>query len=387
MNFILFDEPIIRQHLLPFTFTRPVASIRVGIVTIKEKWEHFLQTKVSFLTEGYLQKKFPSVLADKNIFINGAVLPNDSLLQSIGKLNAGERLVQQNTLLAVKTYHTNPFEESLKSVDFQESFQAITQLWDIFLSNGEQINADFQWITAGRTSELITDSHTKIYKPEAIFVEAGVEIRASILNAENGVIYLGKNATIQENSVIRSNFAMLEGSSLSMGAKMRGDITLGPYCKVGGEVSNSILFANSNKSHEGYLGNSVLGEWCNLGADTNTSNMKNDYGNIKIWNYPAQDFKTTGRQFCGTMMGDHSKAGINTMFNTGTVVGVNCNVFGGGFPPKYIPSFSWGGADCFEQYGLEKALEVASRMMQRRGETLEETDKEILRYLFQKENQ
>ncbi len=222
-----------------------------------------------------------------------------------------------------------------------------------------------------------------VYAPENIFIEEGVYIRAAILNAENGPIYLGKNSIVQEGAIIRGAFAMGEGSHVNMGAKMRGDISLGPYCKVGGEVSNSVVFGYSNKAHDGFLGNSVLGEWCNLGADTNTSNLKNNYDSPKLWNHAYNDFEKTGIQFCGLMMGDHSKAGINTMFNTGTVVDVSTNIFGSGFPSNYIPSFAWGGGEQYEEYELPKALETAERVMARRNVPFTPMDKEILSHIFE----
>jgi UDP-N-acetylglucosamine diphosphorylase/glucosamine-1-phosphate N-acetyltransferase len=382
MNCILFDDPSLRQNLLPFTFTRPVAAIRTGIVQIFEKWQYFLSQPVSFMTEAYLQKKFPLLLASENLFCNGAVCPDEKLIQAIEKLPPDTRLVQNGLVLAVRTQDLSWQGSDFQEIEYKNELTVIRHLTDIFAYNGKQIRSDFAWLTVGRESQPITDPHTRVYGREQIFLEEGVQIWAAVINTETGPVYLGKNVIIQEGSLIRGSLAMLEGSHLNMGAKMRGDITIGPMSKVGGEVSNSVIFGYSNKAHEGYLGNSVLGEWCNLGADTNTSNMKNDYGNVRLWHYPSRDFVDCGRQFAGTFLGDHTKAGINTMFNTGTVAGVNCNIFGGGFPDRFIPSFSWGGGSVFERYEMEKALQVAARAMERRDVVFSGVDEEILRYLW-----
>lgn len=381
MNYILFDDPDIRPHLLPFTFTRPVAHIRVGILTIAEKWQKVFDQPLSSLTQPYLQPKFPLVEEDDTILINGALCPSAELITLIKQLQVGEALQQGDCLLAcrIKGGLTN-FRSHLTHFSAVTSpVTLLKELCDIFANNGDQIRADFALLTKDRISQPLSDPHTIVYNPDSIFIEEGAVIRAAVLSAVNGPIYIGRNAQVLEGAIIRGPFAMGEQSIVNVGARMLGDNTLGPQCKVGGEVSNSVFFGYTSKVHDGYLGNSVVGEWCNLGADTNTSNMKNDYANVKIWNYPAGQLKDTGRLFCGLMMGDHSKAGINTMFNTGTVVGVNANIFGAGFPPKYIPSFSWGGADGFDVYKFDKALEVARRAMQRRGQELLETDEEILK--------
>ena len=259
----------------------------------------------------------------------------------------------------------------------------IRQPWHLFKLNGAQIRADFALLTAGRKSEPITDPHTIVYAPENVFLEVGVKTRAAILNAENGPIYLGRNAQVQEGAVIVGPCSIGDDSTVNVGAKLRGDITVGPHCKVGGEISNSILFGYSNKGHDGFLGNSVLGEWCNLGADTNTSNLKNNYAPVKVWSYAKQGFVNTGEQFCGLLMGDHAKAGINTMFNTGTVVGPGANVFGAGYPRTFIPAFAWGGAQGFDTFKLPQMLEVAQRVMERRKITLDETGRALLGEVFE----
>ena len=380
MNVILFDDPALRVELLPFTFTRPVGKIRVGILTIEEKWNKWLNTSVSFQTEKYLQKKFPAVSTDDNLLINGALCPDEKIVAAIKSLPPGRFLVRNNVLLAARKPEV---EMSLdNTTQYPENITLIDRPWKIFSENGRQLKIDFVVITAGRRSAPVDDKHTIVYGKDNLFIEEGVYTRAAILNAENGPIYLGKNSIVQEGAIIRGSFALCEGGHINMGAKIRGDVTVGPYSKVGGEVSTSVLFGYSNKAHDGFLGCSVLGEWCNLGADTNTSNLKNNYDAVKLWRHGSQSFESTGLQFCGLMMGDHSKCSINTMFNTGTVVDVSSNVFGDGFSRNYIPSFSWGGSGGAEVYKLDKALETAKRVMARRNIELNEVEKEILTHVF-----
>jgi UDP-N-acetylglucosamine diphosphorylase/glucosamine-1-phosphate N-acetyltransferase len=381
MNLILFDSSVIRTNLLPFTFTRPAAGMRVGILTIAEKWEKRLNTRASYKTEAYLSRKFSLAVTTDNLFVNGALCPDDILVAEIKKLNVGEGLFNDGQLLAART-QSDSFE-NLTAKTFDGSIRLIDQVWKIFQFNAEQIRVDYNLITAGRKSAGVQDKHTIVYNEQNIFVEEGVSIRAAVLNADDGPIYLGKNSVVQEGALIKGPFALCESSTVNMGGKMRGDTTVGPHSKVGGEVSNSVIFGYSNKGHDGFIGNTVLGEWCNLGADTNTSNLKNNYENVKIWNYAKGGFSDTGLQFCGLMMGDHSKCGINTMFNTGTVVGVSSNIFGDGFPRNFIPSFAWGGASGFTTYQLKKAYETAEKVMARRHVVLDEIEREILAKIFE----
>ncbi|UXE65074.1 MAG: GlmU family protein [Chryseotalea sp. WA131a] len=384
MNLILFDHPTIRQNLLPFTFTRPVATIRTGILTIAEKWEKRLNLTPSFSTESYLTKKFPLRHENDNLWINGALCPDADLVDAVLKLNNGDALTKNNMILAVRTPDDEVPEVIAGKVnEYQREIILIDQMWKIFQHNGNQLGADFQLITKGRKSEAILDKHTRTYNEQNIFIEPGVKIWSAILNAENGPIYLGKNSQVQEGAMIRGPFALGEGSVVNMGGKMRGDVSIGPGCKVGGEVSASVFFANSNKAHDGFLGCSVIGEWCNFGADSNTSNLKNNYENVKLWSYAKNGFTDTGLVFCGLMMADHSKCGINTMFNTGTVTGVSSNIFGDGFPRNIIPSYSWGGAAGFTTYQFEKAIHTAQKAMERRGIPLTELDKEIYKIVFE----
>ncbi len=379
MNVILFDDPSVRRNLLPFTYTRPVAALRVGILTIAEKWQHDLNSPISFLTEPYLQEKFFCNRTGDNLFVNGSICPDEELIKAIQELKPNEGLTQHGKMLA---YRSATEDAVLHGREFAPPVLSIDQLWKIFQHNGAEIRKDFVRIAAGRTSEPLADPHTRIYHSEQIFLEKGVQIKAAVLNAEEGPIYLGRNAVVQEGALIKGPFALCEGAHVNMGAKMRGDTTIGPYCKVGGEISISVFMGYSNKAHDGFLGHSVVGEWCNLGADTNTSNLKNNYETVKLWNYAKEGFVNTGLQFCGLMMGDHSKCGINTMFNTGTVVGVSVNIFGDGFPRNFIPSFSWGGAAGFTTYQLNRALETAARVMERRNRQLEESDIRILTHVF-----
>lgn len=384
MNLILFDHPEIRQNLLPFTFTRPVAGIRVGILTLAEKWEKHLTLKASFSTENYLSEKFSLTTTSDNLWINGAVCPTPELVQAILKLKTDEALQQGEYLIAARCADTNiPDPKVKKSKPFSAVLTLIDQVWKIYQHNGAQIREDFSLLTTGRKSAPLTDEHTRVYNPSQIFLEEGAKVKAAVLNAENGPIYLGKNSLVQEGALIRGPFALCEESHVNMGAKVRGDTTVGPYSKIGGEVSNSVLFGYSSKAHDGFLGNSVLGEWCNIGADTNTSNLKNNYENIKLWNYAKGGFKDTGLMFCGLMFGDHSKCGINTMFNSGTVVGVSASIFGDGYPRNFIPSFAWGGAAGFTTYQLNKAFETAAKAMERRNIALNEVDKAILKKIFE----
>ncbi len=384
-NFIIYDDSSIRPWLLPFTFTRPVSEIRCGIWTLTQKWQHFLKARPSFLTESYLQAKFPLLTTDDNVFLNGAVCATKSIAQAVGSLNEGEALIGNDLIIAYRSpYEVVDPKNELKLISFIEPFTVIQRVWDIYGENGAQIKADFEAITHNRTSQPIDDPYTYCYSPHQIFVEEGANIRASVLNAQNGPIYIGKNATIHEGSVIMGPFSLGNDATVNWGAKMRMNTSIGPYCKIGGEVSNSVLFGCSNKGHDGFLGNSVVGEWCNLGANCNNSNLKNDYTNVKLYSYATHTLEDSNRLFCGLFMGDFTKAGISTMFNTGTVVGVNVNVFGAGFQPKHIPSFTWGGAsEGFTEYRLEKALQVVEETISRKGEPFTENDQEILKHVFE----
>jgi UDP-N-acetylglucosamine diphosphorylase/glucosamine-1-phosphate N-acetyltransferase len=386
-HIILFDDSR-REHLLPLTFTRPVSMIRVGILTILEKWERMIGKKCYHLTADYLRIKFPMPLDNADcLIINGGVIPSASLITLINELKLGEAIYSGETLVAaflpeLPSYEFN-FEKSSfnSSLELTEKPLEILRPWDIFKINGIALENDFDLITKGRKSQPISSTN-QVLNPSRVFIEEGAIVECSILNAQTGPIYIGSNAEIMEGSIVRGPFALCDHSTLKLGAKIYGPTTVGPHSKVGGEVNNSVIFGFSNKAHDGFLGNSVIGEWCNLGADTNTSNLKNNYAIVKLWNYPRGGFVDTGLQFCGLIMGDHSKCGINTMFNTGTVVGVSANIFGDGFPRNFIPSYSWGGAQGFSLYKTEKAFETIEKVFERRGITLDEIEKDILTHIF-----
>ena len=383
MNYILFDG-IYRNNLLPFTFTRPVADIRVGILTIREKWERLLEQKTTTLTKTYLQEKYPLVKEDDEILINASYLPTKSLVEMVKKLQDDEAVYYQDEIVAVHVSNRQD-KVNLKQYivkNYDGKLLQIKNTWDIFSLNDKALEADFELITNGRKSATIPDDvHAK--NSDRIFIEDSAEVNLCSLNATDGPIYIGKNSKILEGSMIRGGFALCDGALVKMGAKIYGATTIGPNCKVGGELNNVVLFANSNKGHDGFLGNAVIGEWCNLGADTNNSNLKNNYAEVRLWDYETQGFAKTGLQFCGLMMGDHSKCSINTMFNTGTVIGVSANIFGDGFPRNFIPSFSWGGTAGYQIYQMKKVKEVAKVVMSRRGIEFDEVEERILQAVFE----
>lgn len=383
MNYILFDGTV-REALLPFTFTRPVADIRIGILTIREKWEKYLGNTTTTVTEEYLSEKFPMVEMPENVMINGSFLPNQELVALVENLKENEAIFQGEEVIAFYTTETQEEVDfsTYRHIEFDADIIQVCKTWDIFSKNAVAIQADFDFITKGRKSAPISDTNRLIHA-ENIFLEEGATVEHSILNATDGPIYIGKNAQIWEGSLIRGSFALCDNATVKMGGKIYGATTIGPYSKVCGEISNSVIFGYSSKGHEGYLGNAVLGEWCNIGADSNNSNLKNNYAKVRLWNYATESFDQTGLQFCGLMMGDHSKTAINTMFNTGTVIGVNCNIYVPGFPRNFIPSFSWGGASGFSSYQPKKAFEVAKVMMARRGVEFDEVEANILEHVFE----
>ena len=375
MNVILFDSN--RSNFYPLSYTRPISEFRIGILTIKEKWMHYYKN-ISTKTENYLVSKYPIRKQKENLWIDASVLPSKELKTELDSLRNGEVLESNGKIIAFK--NLNYSFKNLNKINTSILVDSIENIWDIFSDNGREIEADFKLLTQARKSQKISDTNTVIGKH--IFIEKGAKISCSILNAENGPIYIGKNTQIMEGAIIRGPFAMCENAVLKMGAKIYGPTTLGPHCKVGGEVNNSVFFGYSSKAHDGFLGNSVIGEWCNLGADTNNSNLKNNYAEVKLWNYEMERFKKTGLQFCGLIMADHSKCGINTMFNTGTVIGVSANIFGSGFPRNFVPSFSWGGVSGFQVYKLPKVFEVASKVFERRKLDFDENEQNILSEVY-----
>ncbi len=382
MNYILFDGPV-RDALLPFTFTRPVADIRIGILTIREKWEQYLNSTTTTVTEDYLSEKYPMVEMEENVLINSSFLPNKDLVRLVRSLKRNEAIFKGEEVIAFFSLEAQEVDFStFTQIEFEEDVLRIEHTWDIFSKNAEALQADFNFITEGRTTAPISETNNLIH-PENIFLEEGASVEYSILNASEGPIYLGKDSEVWEGSLIRGAFALCNNAVVKMGAKIYGATTVGPFGKVCGEISNSVIFGYSSKGHEGYLGNAVLGEWCNIGADSNNSNLKNNYAKVRMWNYASESFEQTGLQFCGLMMGDHSKTAINTMFNTGTVIGVNCNIYVPGFPRNFVPSFSWGGASGFTVYPTNKAFEAAKVMMARRGVEFDEKEANILNHVFE----
>lgn len=388
-NIILFDDES-REQMLPLSYTRPVAEIRTGIYTIRERWEKLLKGKASYITSEYLSQRFPIHIEDDNIVINGAIMPNDRLVRLIELLEPNEALMDGGNLLAARLNH-HQFENLLRDEAIEEisglemadtPFIHLAYPWDLFLYLRATIEYDYNLITRGRVSQTIP-SNNQVIAGDNIFLEEGAQVSCAILNAQSGPIYIGRNAQVMEGAIIRGPVTIGEGSTIKMGAKIYGPTAIGPDCKIGGELKDVVILGHSNKAHDGYLGNSIIGEWCNLGAGTTTSNLKNNYSTVRMWDYSTRTMRDSGLQFLGLVMGDHSKAGIQTMFNTGTIVGVSSNIFGEGFPPKFVPSFTWGGATGLITHRLDEALSTASKVMARRDIEFTSIDENILRKVFE----
>ncbi len=390
---VLFDDDT-REQFLPLAWTKPVADFRIGIFTIREKWEQRLKSESTTWTSDYLAEfAFPFVPdATKNqLWINSRVVPNGELAFEVLSLQPDEALIKGELLIAVNVGNSiAPVSLNVKDhlngdfsvKDTHTSVIVLQRISDIFRHNGEAIVEDFELIKASESAQL--SSTNNIIGMHPVFVGKNCIAEAVTFNTTKGPIYLGDGAEIMEGALLRGPLAIGAGATIKMGAKIYGDTTIGPGCKVGGEVSNSVFFANSNKAHDGFIGNSVIGEWCNMGADTNCSNLKNNYGEVSVWNYAIGGNENTGLQFHGIIMGDHSKCGINTMFNTGTVVGISANIFGGGFPPKFIPDFAWGGSEGFLENQLDKAVETIQRVYDRRNKKLETKEIGMLKAIFKK---
>lgn len=383
MNVILFDNQTVWKNLLPLTYTRPVAEIRVGILTIKQKWDQWLKTSCSYYTQQYLSKKFKLKKEENSLFISSQICPDKNIIEAIHNLKPGQALIKNTKLIAFIGEENNLQDfHSLNKIEILFPVFEINNVYDIFKKNGEALCSDFEMLTANRRSQAISSSVVIIGNKNNIFFEEGARAEACILNTTDGPIYIGKDSEIMEGTAIRGPFALCDHSTLKLNTKIYGATTIGPQCKVGGEVNNCVIFGYTNKAHDGFIGNSVIGEWCNLGADTNSSNLKNNYSNVKLFNYAQNKPVDSGLQFCGLIMGDYSKSGINTMFNTGTVVGVASNVFGGSFPATHIADFSWGGSQGFETYKQDKLFETAEKVFERRGIKFDQTEKEILNEVF-----
>ena len=382
MNYILFDGPF-RDSFLPFTYTRPLADVEWGIGSIRDSWERGLGLSTTTITEDYLSDKYPAVFFEQNTFIHAAYLPTPELLEAAKTLCEGEAIFDGDILVAFsgsQDMEDLDFEK-FKRIELDAPFLFAHHTWDLFSKNEAAIALDFEAITEDRQSEPIP-AGVQALGSHQIFIEEGAILHFCSLNASQGPIYIGKDAEVMEGSLVRGPFALGARAMLKMGTKIYGGTSIGAQSKVGGEVNNAIVFSYSNKGHEGFLGNSVIGSWCNIGADSNTSNLKNSYEMVRLWDYAQERFAKTGLQFCGLMMGDHSKCGINTMFNTGTVVGVSANIFGAGFVKNFVPSFSWGGIQNSQTFTLEKAFETAAAVMERKQELLLDLDKDILREVF-----
>ena len=381
---LVFSDAQYWGDFLPLTFTRPVAELRIGILTFQERWKKLLEIEdIAFLTEDYLQEKFKKPESKESLLIVPNFLPTESVLEQIKKIKQGEALIYQNEVIIAKLDMSNfSLSQITKMTDVEGELLFVKSPSDIFTYNQQFLDYDFELLTRNRKSQELSETNNFLGDKKDLFIEEGAEIEFATLNCKTGKIYVGKNAEIMEGTMIRGSLALCEGSKINMGAKVYGATTIGPYSKVGGEVNNIVIFGYSNKGHEGFVGNSVIGEWCNLGADTNSSNLKNNYANVKLWNYRLSKFVDTGLQFCGLIMGDHSKSAINTQFNTGTVVGVAANIFKTGFPPNLVKSFSWGGMNGDESYQLDKVLEVMEKVMQRRKVDLTDVDKSIISHIY-----
>lgn len=396
MNVVLFDDES-QNHMLPLTYLRPLSEIRMGIFNFRERWENFFQFETSWLTKHYLREKYPLIINNNNIFINGRVIANHELAKCIMNLNPNELLIHDNTILAIALSRNDVYKrnlqtleylrteifEDLKAIKYNSQVIKIEHPWHLFQFNNTVLKNDFEYMRANRQSKYISSTNTLIGSLEDVFVEHDAIVECSVINTKEGPVYIGKGVEVMEMSCLRGPVALCDKSSVKIGTKIYGSTTIGPYCKVGGEISNSVFIGYSNKVHDGFVGDSVIAEWCNLGAGTNFSNLKNTYDQVKIWSFSEKRFVETGLQFCGTIMGDHSKTGINTMLNTGTVIGVSANIFGSGYPRQYIPSFAWGGATGFIKYQFEKAIETARRVCARRNVILSDVDIEILRKIYE----
>ncbi len=387
MNYILFDDKS-RLNLKPLTYTRPIAELRVGILTIKEKWCRMLNCTASYMTEEYLQKKYPCSLENENILLNGSVVPTKDIIEKISALKTRSILVKDNVIIAARLNKSDAENfnsediEKYSTIEYLEDIIRIKDTHNIFTYNQDCLMQDYEMLTEGRESQPLSNT-VDIHGNYPVFLEKGAKAEFCTLNTTEGPIYIAENAEIMEGCLVRGPLALGEHSCLKMGAKVYGATTLGPHCKCGGELSNVVFTGYSNKAHDGFLGNAVIGEWCNIGADTNNSNLKNTYDEVKLWDYESKKFKKTGLQFCGLIMGDHSKFGINTMLNTGTVVGVGCNIFGSDFPRNFLPSFTWGGYSGMKEHLLGQFFKTAEAVMQRRGISLDKVEKDILTEIFE----
>ena len=370
MQKVTIYEPV-HDELLPLTYTRPCGALRVGIDTIAEKWQAILPGEYTWdVSTPYLRDLYPAAQPDSDtLFIAGNILPTSQIAAQAAALQPGQRLESKGRVIA---YRHSPDT----TVEACSDVQAVDHLYDIFLLNGVAIKADFARM-ACHPSQPLSPTNTVIGDPSLIYIGEGATVEGAFLNTTQGPIYIGAHAEVMEGSMLRGPIAVCEHSVVNMGTKIYGSTTIGPHCKVGGELNNVVFQGYSNKAHDGFLGNAVIGEWCNIGAGTVASNLKNDYTHIRLWNYPAGRFLRTDLQFCGLIMGDHSKTGINTMINTATVLGVGVNIHGSGFPRNFVASFSEGSTAGYTEVSMTKFFDIASRMMARRGRQLTEADRRM----------
>ncbi len=394
MQINLFDTAR-AAYLLPFTHTRPAADIRCGILTMRERWERYLQATASgSITTALLSKVFPAHYGDDNLYLNGNIFANVPLAIVVSNLNPGQALIQEETVIAIRTEQQLDYEAinkgSLKDFEpvcYKEAIIALKNVWDIFVLNDYALRADFELLTHNKISAPIPEGIRVIGDPKNLFLSESAKIYDGVINTSTGPVFIDEDAEVMEGVMLRGPLYLGKHGAIKMGAKIYGATTIGHGSKVGGEISNTVFFDYANKGHDGFLGNAVIGSWCNLGADTNSSNLKNNYDEVSIWSEHENRMIKTGLQFCGLLMGDHSKCGINTMFNTGTVVGVSCNIYGGDFPDKFIPSFSWGGKNDRTSYQFDKAIDTAKRMMARRSMEPSAEEIELLKYICKNSQQ
>ncbi|MDG1262101.1 MAG: GlmU family protein [Flavobacteriales bacterium] len=389
MHIILFEDHL-RSAFLPLAYTRPIGDLRFGIYTLADQWDGLLRpTAISHATNTTLQQAYPTQYGAENLLINARLIPDALLANELSQLELGTMLSAQDGVVIAYKANREQAEKWILSAERQSNndsieneYNLLTHITDLFQKNDTAIDTEFKRLSYQRISAPLSPTVTVIGDPSRVFMEEGASVEGCWLNTTKGNIYIGKDATIMEGCVVHGPLGLCHNSTIKAGAKIYGATTIGPHSKVGGEVSNSVIQGYSNKGHDGFLGNSIIGEWCNLGADTNTSNLKNNYSDVRLWNYNNQSYQPSGLTFCGLIMGDHSKSSINSMFNTGTVVGVNANIFGSGFPPKHIPSYSWGGSEGFDTYDFDKSVEVAKRVMARRNVELSEAQISILRQIY-----
>lgn len=379
-----------RQHFFPLALSRPVADIRFGVRNVAETWSDILNQTFCFHSSQELMSCFPSPKNEVQLCINGRLVPDRALVNAFSQMQPGDVVFNGDNLVAAcilpndlpKLLQQGTPHPEMNVIEMEDEFVLLNDITDVFALNDKAIELDFELLSRGKVSAAVDPTCMIIGDPEKVFIEEGASVEGCFLNTKGGPIYIGSNATIMEASVIHGPFGLGDNATIKAGAKIYGATTIGPWCKIGGEVSNSLFQAYSNKGHDGFVGNSLVGAWCNFGADTNTSNLKNNYGPVKIWDYAQDEYRNTGLTFCGLLMGDHSKCSINTMFNTGTTVGVSCNIFGSAFPPKFVPSWSWGGAEGLATYDFDKSILTAERMMLRRKEELSDQDIALLRHIY-----